>query len=145
MPRLLIPLILVALGVMIYALIEAISTPSERVRIMPKGVWILVIVLIPLVGGVLWLLFGNQNSYLASTVQGFQKRSGPVRPATPDDDEEFLRSLDIQRAQQKRAEELRKREEELRRREEQLKSKDDSDTDDDTDSGTGPTNGQNPA
>lgn len=144
MPRLLIPLILVSVGVMIYALIEAISTPSERVRIMPKGLWIVVIVLIPLIGGVLWLLFGNQNSYLASTVQGFKKTSGPARPTSPDDDEAFLRSLDIQRAQQKKAEELRKREEELRRREEQLKGKT-TDTDDDSDSDTGSSNGQNPA
>lgn len=93
MPRLLIPLIIVSLGVMIYALIEAISTPSDRTRIMPKGIWIVVIILVPLVGGVLWLLFGNENSYLASTVQGFKKTSGPPRPRTPDDDEEFLRSL----------------------------------------------------
>lgn len=138
MPRLLIPLILVSLGVMIYALIEAISTPSDRVRIMPKGVWITVIVLIPLVGGVLWLLFGNQNSYLASTVQGFRQASEPNRPMTPDDDEEFLRSLDIQRAQQKKAEELRRREEELRRREEKLRDGEDPATDHDEDD-------QNPA
>ena len=99
----LIPLIIVSLGVMIYALIEAFSTPSDRTRIMPKGIWIVVIILIPLVGGVLWLLFGNENAYLASTVQGFKKTSGPPRPRTPDDDEEFLRSLDIQRNQKRRA------------------------------------------
>lgn len=138
MPRLLIPLILVSLGVMIYALIEAISTPSERTRIMPKGVWIIVIVLIPLVGGVLWLLFGNENSYLASTVQGFKKATGPARPTSPDDDEEFLRSLDIQRAQQRKAEELRKREEELRRLEKKFQDKPDSDTDSDTDEDQNP-------
>lgn len=126
MPRLLIPLILVSVGVMIYALIEAISTPSDRTRIMPKGLWIVVIILIPLIGGVLWLLFGNENSYLASTVQGFQKKSGPARPTSPDDDEEFLRSLDIQRAQQRRAEELKRREEELRRREQELKDRPDA-------------------
>lgn len=134
MPRLLIPLIIVSVGVMIYALIEAISTPTDRTRIMPKGLWIVVIILIPLVGGVLWLLFGNENAYLASTVQGFKKTSGPARPTTPDDDEEFLRSLDIQRAQKRRAEELRKREEELRRREEKLNGgsgSDSSDADDD--------------
>lgn len=130
MPRLLIPLIIVSVGVMIYALIEAISTPSDRTRIMPKGIWIVVIILIPLIGGVLWLLFGNENAYLASTVQGFKKASGPARPTTPDDDEEFLRSLDIQRAQQRRAEELRKREEELRRREEKLEGGSDSDNSD---------------
>ena len=138
MPRLLIPLILVSLGVMIYALIEAISTPSDRTRIMPKGVWIIVIILIPLVGGVLWLLFGNENSYLASTVQGFRKTTGPARPTSPDDDEEFLRSLDIQRAQQRKDEELRKREEEIRRLEEQLKDQPDSDTDSDADEGQNP-------
>ena len=131
MPRLLIPLILVSLGIMIYALIEAISTPSERIRIMPKGVWIVVIVLVPLVGGVLWLLFGNENSYLASTVQGFKKTSGPTRPSNPDDDEEFLRQLDIQRAQERKARELREREAELRRREEKFKKKPDSETDSD--------------
>lgn len=116
----LIPLIIVSLGVMIYALIEAFSTPSDRTRIMPKGIWIVVIILIPLIGGVLWLLFGNENAYLASTVQGFKKTTGPSRPSNPDDDEEFLRSLDIQRAQKRRAEELDKRERELRRREEEL-------------------------
>lgn len=138
MPRLLIPLILVSLGVMIYALIEAISTPSERTRIMPKGVWILVIVLVPLVGGVLWLLFGNENSYLASTVDGFKKASGPARPMSPDDDEEFLRQLDIQRAQERKARELREREEELRRREERLKKQTDTDTEQDTDEDQNP-------
>ncbi|MDN5704696.1 MAG: PLD nuclease N-terminal domain-containing protein [Yaniella sp.] len=127
MPRLLIPLIIVSVGVMIYALIEAISTPSARTRIMPKGIWIVVIILVPLIGGVLWLLFGNENSYLASTVQGFQKTSGPTRPTTPDDDEEFLRSLDVQRNQKRRDEELDRRERELRRREEDLE--DDSDED----------------
>mgnify|MGYP001446314925 CR=1 FL=1 len=138
MPRLLIPLILVSLGVMIYALIEAISTPSERTRIMPKGVWILVIVLVPLVGGVLWLLFGNENSYLASTLDGFNKASGPARPMSPDDDEEFLRQLDIQRAQERKARELREREEELRRREERLKKQTDTDTEQDTDEDQNP-------
>src|SRR5699024_1493044 len=99
MPRLLIPLIIVSLGVMIYALIEAFSTPSDRTRIMPKGIWIVVIILIPLIGGVLWLLFVYENTYLASTVQRFKKTAGPSRAFNPDDDEEFLRSLDIQRAQ----------------------------------------------
>lgn len=127
MPRLLIPLIIVSVGVMIYALIEAISTPSARTRIMPKGIWIVVIILVPLIGGVLWLLFGNENSYLASTVRGFQKTSGPTRPTTPDDDEEFLRSLDVQRNQKRRDEELDRRERELRRREAELE--DDSDED----------------
>ena len=138
MPRLLIPLILVSLGIMIYALIEAISTPSERIRIMPKGVWIVVIVFIPLIGGVLWLLFGNVNAYLASTVQGFKTTSGPTRPTNPDDDEEFLRQLDIQRAQERKARELRKREEELRRREEKFKDQPETDTGSDADDDQNP-------
>src|SRR5699024_5163941 len=127
MPRLLIHLIIVSVGVTVYARIEATSTPSAGTRIMRRAIWIAVIILVRLRGGVLWLLFANETSYLASTVQGFQKTSGPTRPTTPDDDEEFLRSLDVQRNQKRRAEELERRERELRRREAELEDESDED------------------
>src|SRR5690625_7709424 len=95
---------------------------------MPRGVWIIVIVIIPLVGGVLWLLFGNENAYLASTVQGFKKASGSARPTNPDDDEEFLRQLDSQRAQERKARELREREAGRRRRGESPRRRTESDS-----------------
>ena len=116
MPRFLIPLGIVALGLIIYSLIEASTTPRQQVRAMPKGVWILLIILIPLVGALLWLLLGRRRG---SSVTGTGS-AGPAqrsRPRSPDDDAAFLHQLDVQRQQQARKAELDRREAQLRARE----------------------------
>lgn len=139
MPRLLIPLIIVALGITIYALIEAIGTSRDKARILPKPVWILVILLIPPIGGILWLIFGHKRSFKSSPksfdLPSFPQSLGDIpfpgsrtsrsQPATtqksPDDDDEFLRQLDIQRQQKARAAELDAREARLRAMEQRMK------------------------
>lgn len=116
MPRFLIPLGIVALGVIIYSLIEALMTPRHQVRAMPKAVWIVLIILVPLVGALLWLFLGRRRK-----VSGGGGPAGgparPVRPQSPDDDAAFLRQLDVQRKQQSRQAELDRREAELKARE----------------------------
>ncbi|MGM7671050.1 PLD nuclease N-terminal domain-containing protein [Microbacterium sp. A93] len=116
MPRFLIPLGIVAIGLIIYALIESLMTPRHQVRALPKPVWIVLIVLVPLVGALLWLALGRRRG--SSGVGG--SASGParpVRPQSPDDDAAFLRQLDVQRKQQSRQAELDRREAELKARE----------------------------
>ncbi len=116
MPRYLIPLGIVALGVIIYSLIEALMTPRHQVRAMPKGVWILLIILIPLVGALLWLFLGRRRGSSAS--RGTSGGTAPRNPPrSPDDDAAFLHQLDVQRKQQARQAELDRREAELRARE----------------------------
>lgn len=144
MTRFLFPLILVGLGITIFALIEAIRANPGRVRILPKGAWIAVIILVPPVGGILWLIFGK--SWSSRNTSGQSKFTTPhplsspgpftgrgsgnrsargsgktPRPTSPDDDAEFLRRLDIQRAQKAREAELNAREEQLRAREKRLR------------------------
>lgn len=116
MPRFLIPLGIVALGLIIYALIEALMTPRHQVRAMPKAVWIVLIILVPLVGALLWLFLGRRRG---STGSGGPAAgpARPVRPQSPDDDAAFLRQLDVQRKQQSRQAELDRREAELKARE----------------------------
>lgn len=46
-------------AIMIYAIVDVAITPKSRVRKIPKPVWIVVIVLFPLVGAVLWFLTGK--------------------------------------------------------------------------------------
>ncbi|MFC7401204.1 PLDc N-terminal domain-containing protein [Citricoccus sp. GCM10030269] len=116
MPRLLIPLGIVAAGLIIYSLIECLMTPRHQVRALPKIVWVLIVLLVPLVGALLWLFLGRRRG------SGGQAGppSGPARPPrpqSPDDDASFLRQLDIQRKQQQRQAELDRREAELRARE----------------------------
>lgn len=117
MPRILIPLIIVALGFLIYGVIDVIRTPQSSMRTLNKASWLLVVIVVPIVGTVLWILWGTRGAAKPATL-------GPApRGKGPDDDEEFLRSLRIKREQEAREAELRAKEAELRAREAELKRK----------------------
>ena len=79
--------ILLVLAVYIYFIIDVLRTPRTRVRTLPKAVWFLVVVIIPIVGGVLWFFLGRVRPENG----GFFRKRGPV---APDDDPRFLRKLD---------------------------------------------------
>ena len=96
-----------AVGVIVYSLIECARTDSADMRGLRKGGWIAVIVLLPLLGALLWLFLGRPKGAAGST--------GPARGRGPDDDPQFLRNLEERRRQQEQAEKLRRWEEELRR------------------------------
>jgi hypothetical protein len=126
MPRFLIPLGIVAAGVIIYAFIECLMTPKHQVRAFPKAAWALVILLVPLIGALLWLFLGRARSRRNGSggVPGAGP-SAPRRPSSPDDDAAFLHQLDVQRQQQARKAELDRREAELKARERQDREKSD--------------------
>jgi hypothetical protein len=95
--------VLLVLGLTLYALIDCIRTDEHAVKGLPKMLWVLVIVLVSPIGPIAWLVAGRDRN-----------RPGPVvgrGPVAPDDDPEFLRSLERERR--------RKAEEELRRKERQ--------------------------
>lgn len=107
---------LVALAVTIYALIECVRTRPNNVRSLPKPGWILAIILLPLLGAGLWFWLGRPLP------SNYQRPNSGTRPATgaPDDDEAFLRNLEIQRRNKARDEEFLRREAELKERERKL-------------------------
>ncbi|WP_433791900.1 PLD nuclease N-terminal domain-containing protein [Actinoplanes sp. CA-252034] len=82
MVRLFILLAGAALVLLVLALISVLS--AERVRNAPRAVWILVVLLVPIAGPIVYLVAGRPVN-----------RRGPSRrPASPDDDPDFLRSMD---------------------------------------------------
>lgn len=89
--------ILIELGLLIYCLIDAAQTPSHQVRNLPKALWIVLIVLIPLVGGISWLLAGRplETPDTWRIGNGFPEGDRPrsARSIAPDDDPEFLARL----------------------------------------------------
>jgi hypothetical protein len=120
---------LVELGLLVYCLIDCIQAPEADVRNLPRWGWIILIILIPLVGGVAWLVVGRPLrgqpggravSRPMSAPTGYRERARP--PRGPDDDPEFLAK--IRRADSEHEDVLRKWEEDLRRREEELKETD---------------------
>ncbi|MFT3875715.1 MAG: PLD nuclease N-terminal domain-containing protein [Propioniciclava sp.] len=84
MPRVLAVLILVA--IIVYALVDASQASPGRVRLMPRWLWIVAIVLLPGIGALGWFALGRPRG------QG-PSEGGPRRTIAPDDDPDFLRRL----------------------------------------------------
>lgn len=99
-------LALLVVGLYVYVLIDLATAKGDDVRGLPRLVWLLVILVIPVVGAITWLVFGRPRPVAdgpglgARLGQGLPSR-GPARerprPVAPDDDPEFLRKLDEER------------------------------------------------
>lgn len=97
--------LLLLLGFLVYCLVDCFQTPEEQVKNLPKVVWILLILIVPVVGGVVWLVAGHawgatgpgrggsggSGGYGTGGGRGTGGRSGPT--LAPDDDDDFLRGL----------------------------------------------------
>jgi hypothetical protein len=105
MVRLAIPLVVAAVVFMIYAVVDCALFDRLRIRGLPRGWWIVVILLVPLIGAVLWFVIGRGRA-------GRGARSGATRgaPVAPDDDSDFLKRLDRDAEQEER---IRRLEQEL--------------------------------
>ncbi|MGL4255224.1 PLDc N-terminal domain-containing protein [Microbacterium sp.] len=78
MTRALLILALVATAFWVYTIVDCAVQPPSRHRGVSKPVWILIVVVIPVLGGLLWLLVGRM------------RRSTIAARRAPDDDPEFL-------------------------------------------------------
>ncbi len=116
----------IALGLLIYCAVDCIITPKHKVRVLPKIAWFFIILLLPLLGAGLWLGFGKARG--GGDGGDGRPRKGPV---APDDDPEFLRTIEFERRRaERREEEARKRAEEERKKraaEQRRKQKNDDD------------------
>lgn len=76
----------------IYTMIDCVQTEDDRVKGLPKMVWVFVILLFPLAGGGAWWLAGRPAGVPGLTGPPIQRptRRGPLGP---DDDPDFLGRL----------------------------------------------------
>lgn len=77
--------VLVALAAYISFVVDVTRTSGAVVRSLPKAVWLIVVVLVPIVGGLLWAVFGRPRGAGA----WFSSRV-----TAPDDDPAFLKALE---------------------------------------------------
>ncbi|HEU0104362.1 MAG TPA: PLDc N-terminal domain-containing protein [Mycobacteriales bacterium] len=120
-------LFLAELCLIVYCVLNIITTPEAEVRHLPKLLWLVLVIVLPLVGGIAWLLVGRPQGPRASLpykgnqgVPSAYDRPGRATAASPDDDEAFLQGL-RQRADAQRSEAARRRREELEREEQERK------------------------
>jgi hypothetical protein len=97
MVRLFIFLAAVQLVFLVLALISALA--AERVRNLPRALWVLVILLLPLVGPISYYLFGRP---VAPPSEGGPVRRASPRPSSPDDDSDFLRRMNTEQSRRDR-------------------------------------------
>ena len=92
--------VLLAVALYIYFIIDVLRTPRDDTRSLPKFVWLLLVIVLPLLGGLLWLALGRVWPAPGSR---FGRGRGPL---APDDDPTFLKQLGdeawIQRMQRRR-------------------------------------------
>lgn len=80
--------VLLGLALYIWFIVDVVRSSRVSVRTLPKFVWLLIVVILPLLGGVLWLIAGRPR--------GDRPRFGrrKASPLAPDDDPNFLREID---------------------------------------------------
>jgi hypothetical protein len=89
--------LLISLVLSVYALFSCIQTRDKDVPYLPKLVWILLIVFVPFVGPIVWLLMARGHGVPLSrdrdpAATRLYRPAG--RPVAPDDDPDFLASLE---------------------------------------------------
>ena len=95
----------VTVAVYIYALIDVISIHEWRIKSLNKLTWVLIILILPLIGSILWFVFGKLSARDARGQTGGVRRT-PPRVLAPDDDPAFLRNATRAEQQDARIREL---------------------------------------
>jgi hypothetical protein len=100
---------LVQLGLLVYCVLNIVATPEADVRNLPKLLWLVLVVVLPIAGGIAWLVAGRpQTSATNLPYKGNRgvlpqyDRPGRAIASSPDDDEAFLRRLSERAEEQRR-------------------------------------------
>ena len=70
----------------IFTTVFAISAKPNEVRLLPKWLWVVLCLIVPIIGGLLYITIGRPIAKPGFTASG-------TRVVAPDDDPDFLRNL----------------------------------------------------
>ncbi len=100
--------LLLVVALWIFCLVDVIVSKEDECRNLPKLLWLLIVLMLPDIGSVLWLIVGRPRGQHQPWQQRMTRptaTSGDPRPkmaprptmpsagANPDDDDDFLRSI----------------------------------------------------
>ncbi len=83
MARLLVVLIGVTIAFTVFSLIDLLMTDKSRFRALNKPAWAVLVILLPILGGILWFAIGKAR----------RGSDASPKPLAPDDDPAFLHGL----------------------------------------------------
>jgi hypothetical protein len=96
---------LVLLGLWLFCLFDVISTDPADCRNLPKLGWLVIVLILPDIGSLLWLVAGRprrETRQGAAAPYPEYERPGRFTATNPDDDEEFLRKCRERAEEQRR-------------------------------------------
>lgn len=107
---------LLVIALMIGALVDIITREDSQVRFLPKMAWIIIVILLPLIGSLLWFAIGREYSDAGLRMPRMARRvqhpSPPAAPSPPADTrttEQQIADLDREIEEWKLREEIEKR------------------------------------
>jgi hypothetical protein len=102
-------LFLVQLCLLVYCVLNVVTTPEGECRNLPKLVWLVLVVLLPIAGGIAWLVAGRPVGRRRPATPAGDRgvppeydRPGRAAAQNPDDDAEFLAQLKARAEQQRK-------------------------------------------
>jgi len=82
--------VLLAVGLAVYAVLDVLRSRDEEISVLGRTAWVVISVVLPVLGPVLWITVGRQRAGGGGGGGGGTRPRGPVGP---DDDPSFLRDL----------------------------------------------------
>jgi len=113
MAKVLAPIIVLLL---IFAVVDIAVIDRARIRTLPRAAWMVIAILVPLVGPVLWCFVGRLRVGEETSVSAAASAPRRLGPIAPDDDPDFLGRLHREQEQEDRIRELERKLNELRDR-----------------------------
>ncbi|MET4094007.1 PLD nuclease N-terminal domain-containing protein [Arthrobacter sp. UYCu712] len=98
--------VVAVLVVFVYGLVDVIRTDARQTKGISKPAWIVVQIVLPVIGAILWFLIGRPRGTGPAT-------ASYSHPVAPDDDPDFLRNLEIRRRNQAEVERIKRLKAEL--------------------------------
>ena len=93
----------IVVAVMVFSFVDVITIPSTRVRLVPKAVWAIAVIVFSLLGSILWFSLGRAP-----------KGSVARRKAVgPEDDPDFMGDVSIRQENREQAQRIRELERQL--------------------------------
>jgi len=74
---------LLVIVLMIGALVDIITREDSQVRFLPKMAWVVIVILLPLIGGLLWFAIGREYSEAGLRIPRMRTAGRPSRRPSP--------------------------------------------------------------
>lgn len=115
-PKVYLIISLVTLALCIFALVDLITSDASQIKHLPKVAWVIIVLLFPLVGSIVWLLVGKDRSPVSDGWGSFGDPNRRVDAAPKTTTEQELEALDREIEFHEKQEKIRRLEAELEKR-----------------------------